>query len=50
MKSELDAVLGDYESVTARDFEFIAGLTGSGVVTNKAGKVALDRVGKNLVI
>ena len=45
MKSELDAVLGDYESVTARDFEFIAGLTGTGVVTNKAGKAALDRVG-----
>ena len=46
MKSELDAVLGDYESVTARDFEFIARLTGSGVVTNKAGKAALDRVAK----
>ena len=46
MKSELDIILGDYSSVTARDFEFIAGLTGSGVVTNKAGKAALDRFGK----
>ena len=46
MKSELDTVLGDYESVTARDTEFIAGLTGSGAITNKAGKAALDRVGK----
>ena len=46
MKSELDAVLGDYESVTARDLEIIAGLTGPGAVTNKAGKAALDRVGK----
>ena len=46
MKSELDIILGDYSSVTARDFEFIAGLTGSGVVTNKAGKAAWDRFGK----
>ena len=46
MKSELDTVLGDYESVTARDTEFIAGLTGSGAVANKAGKAAWDRFGK----
>ena len=46
MKSELDTVLGDYESVTARDLEFIAGLTGSGAITNKAGKAAWDRFGK----
>ena len=45
MKSELDIILGDYSSVAARDFEFIAGLTGSGIVTNKAGKAAWDRVG-----
>lgn len=38
MKSELDIILGDYSSVTARDFEFIAGLTGAGLVTKKAGK------------
>ena len=38
--------MGDYESVTARDFEFIAGLTGSSAITKKAGKAALDRVGK----
>ena len=35
----------DYESVTARDFEFIAGLTGSSAITKKAGKAGLDRVG-----
>ena len=46
MKSELDTVLGDYESVTARDLEFIAGLTGSSAITNKAGKAAWDRFGK----
>ena len=46
MKSELDIILGDYSSVTARDFEFIAGLTGAGLVTKKAGKAGLDRVGK----
>ena len=46
MKSELDIILGDYSSVTARDFEFIAGLTGAGLVTKKAGKAALDMVGK----
>ena len=46
MKSELDTVLGDYESVTARDFEFIGGLTGSGAITSKAGKAAWDRFGK----
>ena len=46
MKSELDTVLGDYESVTARDFEFIAGLTGSSAITSKAGKAAWDRFGK----
>lgn len=46
MKSELDAVLGDYESVTARDFEFIAGLTGSGVVTNKAGNKLSNEIFK----
>ena len=45
MKSELDIILGDYSSVTARDFEFIAGLTGAGLVTKKAGKAGLDRVG-----
>ena len=45
-KGDLDVVLGDYESVTARDFEFIAGLTGSGAITNKAGKAAWDRFGK----
>ena len=45
-KGELDIVLGDYESVTARDTEFIAGLTGSGAVANKAGKAAWDRFGK----
>ena len=46
MKSELDTVLGDYESVTARDLEFIAGLTGPSAITNKAVKTAWDRVGK----
>ena len=46
MKSELDTVLGDYESATARDFEFIAGLTGPSTITNKAGKAAWDRFGK----
>ena len=46
MKSELDTVLGDYESVTARDFEFIAGLTGSSATTNKVGKAAWDRFSK----
>ena len=46
MKSELDTVLGDYESVTARDLEFIAGLTAPGAITNKAGKAAWDKVGK----
>ena len=46
MKSELDTVLGDYESVTARDFEFIAGLTGPSAITSKAGKAAWDRFGK----
>ena len=46
MKSELDTVLGDYESVTARDLEFIAGLTGPSAITNKAGKAAWDRFGK----
>ncbi|WP_103630757.1 hypothetical protein [Campylobacter concisus] len=46
MKSELDTVLGDYESVTARDFEFIAGLTGPGAATNKAGKAVWDKFGK----
>ena len=45
-KGDLDVVLGDYESVTARDTEFIAGLTGSGAVANKAGKAAWDRLGK----
>ena len=45
-KGDLDVVLGDYESVTARDTEFIAGLTGSGAVANKAGKAAWDRFGK----
>ncbi|WP_181000518.1 hypothetical protein, partial [Campylobacter concisus] len=45
MKSELDTVLGDYESVTARDTEFIAGLTGPSAIANKAGKAAWDRVG-----
>ena len=45
MKSELDTVLGDYESVTARDLEFIAGLTGPSAITNKAVKTAWDRVG-----
>ena len=45
-KGNLDVVLGDYESVTARDFEFIAGLTGSGAITNKAVKTAWDSVGK----
>ena len=45
-KGNLDVVLGDYESVTARDLEFIAGLTGSGAITNKAGKAAWDRFGK----
>ena len=45
-KGDLDVVLGDYESVTARDTEFIAGLTGSSAITNKAGKVAWDRFGK----
>ena len=45
-KGDLDVVLGDYESVTARDFEFIAGLTGSGAVANKAGKAVWDRFGK----
>lgn len=43
MKSELDTVLGDYESVTARDTEFIAGLTGPSAITNKAVKAAWDR-------
>ena len=38
--------MGDYESVTARDFEFIAGLTGSSAITNKAVKAAWDRFGK----
>ena len=46
MKSELDTVLGDYESVTARDFEFIGGLTGPSAITSKAGKAAWDRFGK----
>ena len=46
MKSELDTVLGDYESVTARDFEFIAGLTSSSAITNKVGKAAWDRFSK----
>ena len=45
-KGDLDVVLGDYESVTARDTEFIAGLTGPSAITNKAGKAAWDRVGK----
>ena len=45
-KGDLDVVLGDYESVTARDTEFIAGLTGSGAVANKAGKAVWDRFGK----
>ena len=45
-KGDLDVVLGDYESVTARDTEFIAGLTGSGAITNKAGKAVWDRFGK----
>ncbi len=45
-KGDLDVVLGDYESVTARDTEFIGGLTGSGAVANKAGKAAWDRFGK----
>ena len=45
-KGELDIVLGDYERVTARDTEFIAGLTGSGAVANKAGKAVWDRFGK----
>ena len=44
-KGELDIVLGDYESVTARDLEFIAGLTGPSAITNKAVKTAWDRVG-----
>ena len=44
-KDELDIVLGDYESVTARDVEFIAGLTGSGAAANKFGKAAWDRFG-----
>ena len=45
-KGNLDVVLGDYESVTARDFEFIAGLTSSSAITNKAGKAVWDRFGK----
>ena len=45
-KGDLDVVLGDYESVTARDTEFIAGLTGPGAATNKAGKAVWDRFGK----
>jgi len=45
-KGELDIVLGDYESVTARDTEFIAGLTGSSATTNKVGKAAWDRFSK----
>ena len=45
-KGDLDVVLGDYESVTARDTEFIAGLTGSSAITNKAGKAVWDRFGK----
>ena len=44
-KGNLDVVLGDYESVTARDFEFIAGLTSSSAITNKAGKAVWDRFG-----
>ena len=45
-KGNLDVVLSDYECVTARYFEFIAGFTGSGAITNKAGKAAWDRFGK----
>lgn len=45
-KGDLDVVLGDYESVTARDTEFIAGLTGSSAIANKAGKAVWDRFGK----
>ncbi|QPH90216.1 hypothetical protein [Campylobacter concisus] len=48
-KGDLDVVLGDYESVTARDTEFIAGLTGSGAITNKAGKATWDRVGDGVL-
>ena len=48
-KGDLDVVLGDYESVTARDTEFIAGLTGSSAITNKAGKATWDRVGDGVL-
>ena len=48
-KGDLDVVLGDYESVTARDTEFIAGLTGSSAITNKAGKAVWDRFGDGVL-
>ncbi|WP_343210998.1 hemagglutinin repeat-containing protein [Campylobacter concisus] len=38
MKSELDTVLGDYESVTARDFEFIGGIWGGGALARTTTK------------
>ena len=42
MKSELDIMLGDYASATARDFEFIGGIWGGGALarttTKRSGK------------
>ena len=49
-KGDLDVVLGDYESVTARDFEFIAGLTGSVAITKKPEKQLGIGLIKSLVI
>ncbi|CAD7289842.1 hypothetical protein LMG7974_01927 [Campylobacter majalis] len=37
-KNELDLILGDYKSATARDFEFIAGLTGGITIGRSAAK------------
>ena len=49
-KGDLGVVLGDYESVTARDFEFIAGLTGSSAITKKLEKQLGIGLVKSLVI
>lgn len=45
-KSELDLILGDYKSATSRDFEFIAGLTGSGTITKGASKGIANKIEK----
>ena len=38
MKSELDIMLGDYASATARDFEFIGGILGGGALARTTTK------------